>query len=43
MFLASANELEAVSIHSSHLQLSCNLQMHIKPHFLYKLISFAGV
>lgn len=32
-----------VSIHSFHLQLACNSQMHIKPHFLFKLISFAGV
>lgn len=32
-----------VSIHFSHLQLASNPQMHIKPHFLFKLIGFAGV
>lgn len=35
--------MEAVSICFSHLMLVCNPQMHIKPHFLFKLIGFAGV
>lgn len=35
--------MEALSIHFSHLQLAHNPQTHIKTHFVFKLICFAGV
>lgn len=35
LFLAWADQMGTVSIHFSHLQLACNPQMHIKPHFLF--------
>lgn len=35
--------METLSIHFSHPQLACNPRMHIKTHFLFKLIGFAGV